>query len=159
MAAMDELAWEFHPDQPYVPIYHEGQLVGYCQPFYASQMVDMLNEQERWQYAMRLACLDIIRLKNGNPSKVSETIEKYLAKTERPKHGPRAIAALLVERQKELQVSPQEFVKFCDTYRISAKQIRDIAEGKDVDPGLVTPLARVLGMTPPEVTDILYGDS
>ena len=65
---------------------------------------------------------------------------------------------MLIDRQKDLRVSPQEFVKFCDTYKVSPQQLRDLAEGKDIDRKYIEPLARILGITAAEVMEVLQGN-
>ena len=151
-------SWEFNPDRPYVPVLHDGQLVGYCQPFYAREIVESLNEQETLRKALRIACSDLIRKLGGDRNKLDDLVNRYIAKAERPKFGPRAIAAMLIDRQKDLRVSPQEFVKFCDTYKVSTQQLRDLAEGKDIDRKYIEPLARILGITAAEVMEVLQGN-
>ncbi|MDY6938784.1 MAG: hypothetical protein SWY16_14060 [Cyanobacteriota bacterium] len=151
-------SWEFNPDRPYVPIFHDGELVGYCQPFYAREIVESLNEQDTLRKALRISCSDLIRKLGGDPSKLDDLVQKYITKAQRPKSGPRAVAAMLIDRQKDLRVSPQEFVKFCDTYKVSSQQLRALAEGKDIERKYIEPLSRILGITPAAVTDVLYGD-
>jgi hypothetical protein len=153
----ESLSWELQPEQPHIPIYREGELVGYCHPDYAQEIVEAMNEQDKLRKALRIACLDILRAKGGNPAKAEELMEKYLVKTERPKFGPRAIAVMLVDRQKELQLSPQEFLKFCDTYKLSTQHIKDLAAAKAVDPSLINPLARILGVSAMEIKKVLNG--
>ena len=150
--------WEFHPDRPYVPIFHEGELVAYCQPVYAQKIVEVLNEQETLRKAIRIACADLIRKTGGDRSQVENLVKKYIARAERPKFGPRAIAAMLIDRQKDLQVSPKEFLKFCDSYKISAQQLKEIAEGKEIGSSSIEPLARILGITAAEVMEVLNGN-
>lgn len=147
----ESFSWEFNPDRPHLPFYREGELVGYCHPDYVQEIVEAMNEQDKWRKALRIACLDILRAKGSDPRKVEELMEKYLAKTERPKSGPRAIALMLLDRQKELQLSTQEFLKFCDTYKVSAQDIKDLAMGKDLEPNLINPIARILGVSAAEV--------
>lgn len=154
----ESLSWEFQPEQPHLPIYREGELVGYCHPFYAREIVEAMNDRDKLRKALRIACLDLLRAKGGNPAKVGELMEKYLAKTERPKSGPRAIAVMLVDRQKELKLSPQEFLKFCDTYKVSSQNLNDLAAGKSVDSNLINPLARILGISAADVKEVLNGN-
>lgn len=154
----ESLSWEYQPEQPHIPIYREGELVGYCHPDCAQEIVEAMNDRDKLRKALRIACLDILRAKKGNSTQVEELMEKYLAKTERPKSGPRAIAMMLIDRQKELQLSTQEFIKFCDTYKVSAQDIKDLATAKDIDPNLINPLARILGVSATEVKKVLTGN-
>lgn len=154
----ESLSWEFDPERPHLPIYREGELVGYCHPFYAREIVEAMNDRDKFRKALRMACADLLRAKGGNPAKLEEMIEKYLSKTERPKSGPRAIAAMLLDRKKELQLSPQEFLKFCDTYKVSSQHLNDLAAGKAVNPNLINPLARILGISGSEVKEVLNGN-
>jgi hypothetical protein len=66
---------------------------------------------------LKIACLDLLQKTGGDTSKVNSLIKKYIKLSERPKYGSRAIALLLKERQKELDLSDAEFTKFCDTFK------------------------------------------
>lgn len=46
-------------------------------------------------------------------------MEKYVKTSECLKHGTRAIAVLLYDRQKEVDLTNQEFAKFYDTFKLS----------------------------------------
>ncbi|MBO9998278.1 MAG: hypothetical protein J7641_04590 [Cyanobacteria bacterium SID2] len=153
----EPLPWEIDPEKAYVPLFCEGDLVGYCNPEYATELVDVMNEQEKLLKALHLACSDFIRKTKGDPQQVEELVQKYIQRAERPKSGPRAIALLLAERQKQLGVSPQEFLKFCDTYRVASQDIKNMCAGREVPPDLIAPLARILGITVEQVQDVLDG--
>ncbi|MEB3826622.1 hypothetical protein [Phormidium sp. CCY1219] len=152
----DPLPWEVGLDI-YVPILHERSLVGFCRPEYSEELVEMLNEQEKLRKALRLACGDLLRQRGADKSKVNELMEKYLEKCQRPRFGPRAIAALLQERQQDLQVSTSEFIKFCETYKVSRQNLKEIFAGQEISDRLIIPLARILGKTQTEVLEILHG--
>jgi len=156
MASTNEDSWECGMGF-YIPILHEGELIGYCKPEYAEQIVEVLNDEERVQKALRLACLDIIRKAGGKRSKVDDLVKKYMTLAKRPKYGPRAIALLLRERQEQLKVSAPEFIKFCDIHKISPEDLKNIYAGKPIEPDLIAPIARILGKTSTEVQSILEG--
>lgn len=155
----EPLSWESQPENPHIPIYREGKLVAYCHPDYVQQIVDAMNEEEKVRKALRFACADLIRTKKENSTKVDDLMAKYIAKTERPKFGPQAIAVLLIDRQKELRLSTPEFIKFCDTYKLSAEDIKNLATGKPIDPILINPIARILGVSAVNVKEVLNGNS
>lgn len=154
MTSTNEDSWECGMGF-YIPILHEGELIGYCKPDYAEEIVEILNEEQRQEKALRLACLDLIRKAGGKRSKVDDLMKKYMARAKRPKYGPRAIAILLRERQEQLQVSAPEFIKFCDIHKISPEDLKNISAGKAIDPNLVGPIARILGKASTEVRAIL----
>ncbi|WP_017660916.1 hypothetical protein [Baaleninema simplex] len=158
MAPLNEpLPWEIDASKPLVPVFCEGDCVGYCEPEYANEILEVMNEQEKLLKALRMACGDLVRKRKGDPEEVEELVQKYIQRAERPKSGPRAIALLLAERQKQLGVSPQEFLKFCDTYRVSSQDIKNMCAGREVPTDLIAPLARILGTTVEQVQDILDG--
>lgn len=158
MASVNEpLPWEFDADHPYVPLFCEGECVGYCDPDFARDIADAMNEQEKLQKALRLACQDLARQLKGEAQQVEELVEKYVRRAERPKSGPRALALLLADRQKQLGVNPQEFIKFCDSYRLSPKDIKAMCAGKPVAPRQVPQIARILGISVDDVYDVLNG--
>lgn len=148
--------WELGIDV-YVPILYQGSLAGFCSPEYSEEIVETLNQERRIRKALRIACLDLLRQAGADTSKVDALVKKYMSLAERPKYGPRAIAFLLRERQQDLRVSTQEFVKFCDTFKVSPKQLQSIFAGKSIDPNLISPISRILGKTNAEVEEVLYG--
>ncbi len=158
MALTDKpLIWEYYPDDPYVPITHEGTVAGFCRPEFAVRIVEVLNDEEKLRKALRIACVDIIRRTGGDLTKVDELVSRYIARAERPKYGTRAIAALLRDRQQELDVSEQEFVKFCDSYRLSIKELKNIYAGEEIYDSMLGPLARILGTTVEELIAVRDG--
>lgn len=158
MTSTNEDSWECGMGF-YIPILYEGELIGYCKPEYAEEIVETLNEEQRMQKALRLACLDLIRKAGGKRIKVDELMKKYMVLAKRPRYGPRAIALLLRERQEQLQVSAPEFIKFCDIHKISPEDLKNIYAGKAIEPSLISPIARILGKTLAEVQAILKGPS
>ncbi|MDY6804681.1 MAG: hypothetical protein SXA11_12850 [Cyanobacteriota bacterium] len=154
MTSTNEDSWECGMGF-YIPILHEGELIGYCKPDYAEEIVEILNDEQSLEKALRLACLDLIRKAGGKRSKVDSLMKKYMERAKRPKYGPRAIAVLLRERQEQLQVSAPEFIKFCDIHKISPEDLKNISAGKAIEPNLIAPIARILGKTSAEVQGIL----
>lgn len=158
MAAQNDENWELGINV-YVPLLYQGSLAGFCSPEYSEEIVEILNQEERLRKALRLACLELLRQAGADSSKADALMKKYLSLAERPKFGPRAVAFLLRERQQDLQVSTQEFVKFCDTFKLSPKQLQSIFAGKSIEPNLIPPIARILGKTTAEVEEVLYGST
>jgi hypothetical protein len=59
--------WQFDAQDAYVPISYEGAIVGFCQLNSAKQLIVTLNQSERLQKALTLACHDLIA-REGNSS-------------------------------------------------------------------------------------------
>ena len=152
------LTWEYYPDDTYVPITHEETVVGFCRPEFAVRIVEAMNEEERLRKALRIACLDLLRTTGGDITKVDELLGKYIARAERPKYGTRAIAFLLRERQKELDISDQEIAKFCDTYRLSVRELKNIYAGEEIYDSMLGPLSRILGLSVEELIAVRDGE-
>ena len=162
----NSVPWSFDANKNFVPILHEGTVVGFLRPDYAQKVAQVLNaqdrlhaEQDRLRKSLRLACFDLLRQGGGDTKKVEELMKQYAIRVERPKHGPRAVAFLLRDRQEELQVGNEEFIKFCDTLKVSRQQITDLFAGKPIEESAIVPLARILGKTPAEVKSVLKGPS
>lgn len=156
MNPIDEpLPWRVNTNASYVPLEYEGQTIGYCDPDYADELAHTMNEQITLNKALRMACRDLLKRMNKNTSRASELADRYIKQAKRPISGPRALAFMLAERQRELGLSPQEFFKFCDTFKISEQDIAEMADGKAVAPHNVAPISRVLGITPTDVESIL----
>jgi hypothetical protein len=151
------LPWEFDPYDPYFPITYEGVGIGFCKSGFAPQIVRALNEDRKLRQALQLACSDLIEQSGGDPNRVNELIEKYLEKTERPKHGTGAIACLLRDRQEELDMSDKDFTRFCDSYKLSAEALKDIYEGKVISDRHLGVLARILRKSVEELTVVRDG--
>src|SRR5919202_4125529 len=147
----DPLPWEYYPHDPYVPITYEDSVVGFGKPEFAVRIVEVLNEEDKLRKALHMACLDMIKRSGGDPSAVEQLMEKYIQKAQRPKYGTPAIAALLRERQQELDVSTQEFVKFCDSYKLSRKELKNIFAGEEIYDSMLGPLSRILAISVEEL--------
>ncbi|RCJ28584.1 hypothetical protein A6770_22825 [Nostoc minutum NIES-26] len=137
------LSWQLEPNAPYIPIYHKGNLVGFFKQEYASEIIKFLNEDEVLKKALKKACTDLLQKTGSDTKHVNFLIQKYIKISERPKYGTRAIALLLNERQKELELSNQEFTKFCDTFKLSPTELNHIYTGEAVDDSLLMPLSRI----------------
>ncbi|MBE9003650.1 hypothetical protein IQ259_01050 [Fortiea sp. LEGE XX443] len=149
--------WQFDPDAAYLPIYHKGSLVGFFKQEYTSEIIQFLNEEEVLKKALKKACGDLLKKTGGDTSKVNYLVQKYIKVSERPKYGTRAIALLLQERQKELDLNNQEFTKFCDTFKISPTELNSIYAGEAIDDNLLAPISRVLGISKERVQEVRDG--
>jgi hypothetical protein len=148
----EPLDWQLETKNPYIPVYHQGNLVGFFKPEYANEIIKTLNEEEVLKKALKMACTDLIKKIGGDTRKVNYLMEKYVKTSERPKHGTRAMptavnyAVLFQDRQKELELSNQEFTKFSDTFKLSPTELNNIYTGEAFDDSLLAPLSRILGM-------------
>ncbi len=150
-------SWQFDPNDSYVPINYEGEMMGFGKPEFAIRVVDLLNDEEKFRKALRLACYDLVSRLGGLSSSLDELVESYLAKAQTPRSGIGAIALLLQHRQMELDVNDEEFARFCDSYRLSRNDLQGIYDGKEVDVKILTPLSRILGMSVDSLLEVLEG--
>lgn len=150
----ESLTWQFDANDTYVPITRNGKTVGFFKPNHAHRIVEMLNETDKLQKAMKLACAELLRQTGQDPVNVDAAVKHFIAQVERPKAGTGAIAALLRDRQDELDVNEDEFVRFCETYRLSKDKLNDIFAGEGVPDRLLGPLARILGITVERLIEI-----
>jgi hypothetical protein len=159
----EPLDWQVESNEPFIPVYHKGDLVGFFKPEYASEIIKFLNEEEVLKKALKMACSDLIKKMGGDTRKVYYLMEKYVKTSERPKHGTRAMptavnyAVLLQDRQKELDLSNQEFTKFCDTFKLSPTELNNIYAGEAFDDSLLAPLSRILGMAKERLLEVRDG--
>ncbi len=151
------LPWQFNQTKSLVPVTYNGGVVGFCYAEYAEKIVGILNEEDKLRKALRVACLDVIKRTGGDPKQIEQVMKKYLAMGQRPKYGSFAIAYLLRDRQEELDVSDKEFARFCDSYRLSLPDLRNIYQGKPIDDILIDPIARILGKPASEVLEVRDG--
>ncbi|MEW5857176.1 MAG: hypothetical protein AB1861_07305 [Cyanobacteriota bacterium] len=149
--------WNYDPNDPYSPIYYKGAVVGFIKPEYAIRIVDFLNEDERLRKALKMACFDLITEAGGDTSRVDLLMRKYIASTERPRYGSAAVALLLRDRQDELDISDKEFARFCDSYRLSWKELKEIFLGKDINDNQLGPIARIVGKSIEELIEVRDG--
>ncbi|WP_392533166.1 hypothetical protein [Nostoc sp. C117] len=153
----EPLDWQLEANEPYIPVYYKGDLVGFFKPEYAIEVIKFLNEEDVLKKALKMACTDLIKKMGGDTNKVYYLMEKYIKTNERPKHGTRAIAVLLRDRQKELDLSNQEFAKFCDTFKLSPTELNNIYAGQAFDDSLLAPLTRILGITKERLLQVRDG--
>jgi hypothetical protein len=104
-----------------------------------------------------MACFDLLKKSDVDTSKVNELVKKYIKNSERPKYGTRAIALLLRERQQELDLGNQEFVKFCDSFKVSPVELNNIYAGETIDDNLLAPLSRILGKSKNDLQQVRDG--
>lgn len=157
---------EFDPDRAYIAITYDEMEVGFCTPEFASRIVETLNESEQLREdhetltkALQIACIDILKRSGGDPSQANRLMQRYLEKAKRPEHGTRAIAYMLRDRQRELNVSDKQFARFCDSYRLSPQELRDIYRGKEISDEQLKLLSRILGRTVQELMEVRDGFS
>ncbi|MEH2380563.1 MAG: hypothetical protein V7K27_17025 [Nostoc sp.] len=153
----EPLDWQVESNDPYIPVYHQGDLVGFFKPDYASEVIKFLNEQEVLKKALKMACNDLIKKMGGDTNKVNYLMGKYIINSERPKYGTRAIAILLADRQKELDLSNQEFTKFCDSFKLSPTELNNIYAGEAFDDSLLAPISRILGIAKERLLEVRDG--
>jgi len=158
MALRDDIeSWELNSKDPYLPISYEGQIIGFCKPNYAVRIIKILNEEENSRKALYKACQDLVAFKGGHPEDVKLYVKKYLSTAKRPKHGLGAIMVLLRDRQKELDLSDQEFIKFCDSYKLSSQELKNLSEGKEIQEASLHSIARIVGISFDDLLVIRYG--
>jgi hypothetical protein len=154
------LDWQIKVHDFYVPLTYQGTTVGFIDPQYAKGIANILNGEESLKKALRLACEELLLELGGDPQDINQLrslMREYIARTRKPRSGTPAIAALLKERQQELDLSQLEFVRFCDSYKLSPDDLRDIYNGKQIESKLFAPLCRILGKDTDELIAILEG--
>lgn len=150
--------WESNTQAAYVPVLHNGTIVGFCRPDYARKIVQPLNEVEHLRKALQLACYELTARMGRSSESVTDLVESFLMKVSRPLRGVALIAVLLKERQIELDLNDEEFVKFCDSYRLSHEELMAIYNEEEVDRHQLIPLSRILGRSVDEVINAWQGD-
>jgi hypothetical protein len=150
----------------YISISDHDTEVGFCTPEFAAKIIETFNEYEKLNEenetinkAFQMACLDLIKQAGGNTSQLNHRMKQYLERAKRPEHGTRAIAFLLRERQQELDIDNKNFVRFCYSYKLSPKELKDIFSGKDISDDQLRVLSRILGKTVEELAEIRDGFS
>jgi hypothetical protein len=152
------LPWECSTQSAYMPLSFEGEVVGFCRPDCATEITRSLNEAEMLQKALQLACYDLVARSGGSSESVGELMQRYLTKAERPLKGSALIAVLLKDRQIDLDLTDDEFAKFCDSYRLSRVELQEIYHGEEIESHQLIPLSRILGKTVDEVIEAWKGD-
>jgi hypothetical protein len=149
--------WKFDANDTYSPIYYKETVVGFVKPDYASKIIEFLNDNEKLRKAFKMACFDLILESGGDTNKVNELMKKYIESTERPQNGTGAIAYLLRDRQEALDISDKEFVRFCDSYRLSWRELKEIYAGKEVSDSQLGAIARIVGKSIEELIEVRDG--
>ncbi|MBD2776632.1 hypothetical protein [Iningainema tapete] len=152
------LNWQLESSVPYLPIYYQGEIVGFFKKEFAKDVIKFLNEDEVLKKALKTACTDLIKQTTVEPTQVKDLMNKYIKMSERPKYGTRAIAALLRDRQLELDLSQQDFTKFCDTFKVSPIELHNIYAGGPVEDQLLAPLSRIIGISTKDLLEIRDGE-
>jgi hypothetical protein len=145
------LPWNFNPGESYVPVSYEGTVIGFCQSAHAREIVETLNNEKILRKALHLACYDLMARSGGSSSGIEDLMQHYVDRVKRPVTGTAAIALLLQGRQADLDLTDEEFARFCDTFRLSRGELRSIYAGEEIESNQLNPLARILGMTVDEV--------
>ena len=149
--------WQLPSNENYLPLYYKGELAGFFKQEYAEKILKFLNEDALLKKALTKACIDLAQQIDGDANTVRELIKKYIKLSQRPKYGTLAIANFLRERQQEIDVGDQEFIKFCDSYMVSPEQLNDIYAGKPIDDSLIAPLARILNLSQARLLEVRDG--
>lgn len=152
-------SWTSDPHDLYVAIAENGNIVGFVKPTQAPQILAVLNDAQLFRKALQLACADLASRAGTGSTQVSALMEQYLAKVQRPTKGVAAIALYLQERQRELDLTNEEFVKFCDTFRLSAADLDRIQKHQEIEYKQLNPLARILGMSVDELLHVWQGEA
>ncbi len=150
-------AWQAKVSDTYVTLHHHDMVVGVLRPDIATRLANLLNDEDRLQKALKLACYDLVSRSGGGTSDIDSLCAKYLTQASRPTSGTGAIALWLKQRQIELDITDQEFERFCDSYRLVPAKLQAIYEGREIDGSMLTPLARVLGCSIEDVLQVLEG--
>ncbi|UBF24747.1 hypothetical protein K9N68_24205 [Kovacikia minuta CCNUW1] len=152
------LPWQLNANESYVPVFHEGRVIGYLKSDYAKQVVSSLNHVEKLHKALHMACYDLVARMGRGSGDVGDLMQQYLTKLELPKSGTGAIALLLRDRQAELDLTDDEFAKFCDTFRLSRIELKTIYSGEEIEYGQLAPLSRILGIPTDELIEVWKGE-
>lgn len=152
------LPWELYPQNTYVPISFEQRVIGLCKPNFAARIVEALNDDEKVRKALYMACNELSAQLDGTIT-ADELMQQYLLKAQRPTHGAAFIALLLQERQESLDLTDEEFAKFCDTFRLSREELRNIFAGEEIESTQLGPLCRILGLTMDELIEAWKGSN
>lgn len=149
--------WELGNNESYMPVYYKGAVAGFFKKEYSETVIKNLNSDDLLTKALTKACTDLIRQTGGDVSRVNDLMKKYLKICDIPKFGTLAIAALLRERQVELDLGEKEFSKFCDTFKLSPVELNNIYAGENIDDSLIAPLSRILGVSKDELLKVRDG--
>lgn len=152
---------QFGPQRWYSSLTVDGEEVGWCTAEFAGQLSEMFERETRLEAkntVLRLAfkriCTDMLAKIGGNPQQLGPLMLRYLETVIRPTTGPRAIAYLLRDRQAALGMGSQEFLQFCDSYRLSPAELKDIYDGRPINDGQLKNIARIVGRSAQELAEI-----
>ncbi len=158
------LRLHFNSNNAYIEILYGDIQVGFCKPEFAAKLMESLNkdrelqeENQKLNKALQIACWDLMMMYGGKPTQVNQLIMRYLDKAKRPEHGTRAIAMLLLDRQKGMKMSNREFAIFCNSHKLPPKELMDIFMEKDVSDRQLGPISRIVGKTIQELMEIRDG--
>ncbi|BAZ38027.1 hypothetical protein NIES4101_39620 [Calothrix sp. NIES-4101] len=149
--------WQVGRHEAYMPVYYQGAIAGFFKREFSESITKHLNEDELLKKALTTACTDLIRQSGGDIHQVKTLINEYLKMCDRPKYGTLAVAALLQERQQELDLGDREFTKFCDTFKLSPVELNNIYAGEHIDDSLIAPISRILGLPKDELLQVRDG--
>ncbi|AKG23098.1 hypothetical protein [Calothrix sp. 336/3] len=150
----EPLDWHLGESEKYLPIYYQNEIAGFFKQEYADEIIRFLNEEARLTKALQKACQDLLKSSGADAPQVKDLMKKYIKMSEPAKHGTRAIAQLLKERQVELDLGKQEFSKFCDSFKVSPLELDSIYAGEPLDDNLLLPLSRILGVPKERLQEI-----
>lgn len=157
---------EFKRQREYVTLHYQGHDAGLCTLEFSRRLSESFKREERLyavngllRKALQRACKDVIERSGGDRKQANALVRRYLEDSMRPEHGPRAIAYLLSDRKKALDMGDREFLQFCDSYRLSPAEIKDIAEGKEISDAQLKAISRILGSPVQELQAIRDGAS
>ncbi len=152
----EPLPWDSDDTKSFIPVSYKGNVIGFCKPDVAPKITAILNDSTKYRKAFELACADLSAKAGGMPSAIDYQ-QQYLVRVERPTKGIRVIARLLQERQEDLNFNDEAFAKFCDTFRLSRVELKNIYNGEEIDSNQLTPLSRILGITIDELIILWKG--
>lgn len=157
----DSTKVQFGPQRWYSSLTINGEEVGWCTAEFADQLSEMFEREthlEATNTVLRLAfkriCADMLAKMGANPQQIGQLMLRYLETAIRPTTGPRAIAYLLRDRQAALGMGSQEFLQFCDSYRLSPAELKDIYDGRPINDGQLKNIARIIGRPAQELAEI-----
>lgn len=157
---------QINQNRSYIAISDEAAEVGFCTPEFAAKIIETFNEYEQLHEenetlnkALQMACWDLLKQSGGTINQLNHRVKQYMEKAKRPEHGTRAIAYLLRERQRELDINNREFVRFCSSYKLSPKELKDIFDGKEISDTQLKVLSRILGKSYEELMEVRDGFS
>ncbi|TAD74165.1 MAG: hypothetical protein EA001_15770 [Oscillatoriales cyanobacterium] len=164
VATDDNTKVKLGPQRSYSTLIIDGQEVGWCTVEFADRLSESFGRDAQsdatntiLRRAFKRVCTDLLAKMGGNPHQLGQLMQRYLEAVMRPDTGPRAIAYLLRDRQTSLGMSNQEFVQFCDSYRLSPPELKEIYDGRPISDAQLKNISRIVGRTAQELADIRDG--